>query len=245
MRTFLFLFLLVFPKLVFSFEVVLLFGPPGSGKGTFAQCAKEKGYEHISAGDLVRDEVARKTEIGLAIEELVRKGEYINPVVMFQLVQDRALACVAKNHSFIIDGYGRTASDAARLREFLREIKAPGRVFFLDASDATCKERILNRLVCPCCFSIYNRNMGYQIESLCTNCHNAHLEVRLNDTPQVIEKRLKQYREEIEPCYRAFLVELPAISYNTDRDLQSCLAYYNALLDGWAVLQIKICAQNF
>lgn len=222
--------ILLFPKLLFSLEVILLFGPPGSGKGTFAQYAKEKGYGHISAGDLVRDEINRQTKIGLEIEELVKRGEYIDPAVMFQLVKDRAQEYVCKDRAFIIDGYGRTVSDAARVREFLHEIKAEVRVVFLEASDASCKERVLNRVVCPQCCAIFNQKMGFQPDSLCPHCHEGYLQIRLNDTPEVIEKRLKLYREQIHPCYSSFLVDLPSVVVNTDCDLESCFSFYDSLL---------------
>jgi adenylate kinase len=226
-----FIVFLLLPKFLLSLEVTLLFGPPGSGKGTFGQYAKERGYGHISAGDLIRDQIKLKTNLGIAIEETVKKGQYIDPAVMFQLVRERALQYALRNQSFIIDGYGRTADDGAKLRELIQELKAEARVLFLEASDRTCKERILGRLVCSSCNTIYNQQFGYQIESACPHCQAGHLEVRLNDTEHVIEKRLKQYRLEIEPCYRSFLEDMPSISYNTERDFETIFVYYNSLLE--------------
>lgn len=212
-------------------EVILVFGPPGAGKGTFSQYAKGKGYGHISAGDVIRDEIVKKTPIGLEIEEIVKRGEYIDPVLMFQLIKNRAEEFIQNAQAFIIDGYGRTTSDAARLRQFLHEIKAVGRVVFLDAPDATCRERIVHRLICPSCNEIYNCSMGLNESSVCPFCHETCLQKRLNDTPEVTDKRLKQYRELVYPCYQSFLVDLPYVLYNTDRDLKSCLCYYDSLLD--------------
>jgi len=214
-------------------EVVLLFGPPGSGKGTFSQIAKARGYAHIGAGDLIRHEIHKKTEIGLAIEELVNKGEYIDPAITFQLVKNHVVEYVAKGQPFIIDGYGRSYDDAARLRVLLKEINANVRVVFLDASNATCLERILHRLVCSDCPMIYNLKMGYTVNSACPSCKLGHLQERLNDTPYVTEKRLKFYRESILPCYLTFADDFPTVSYNTEPDLEACLAYYNGLLDEW------------
>lgn len=214
-------------------EVVLLFGPPGCGKGTFSQVAKERGYAHISAGDLIRLEIQKQTEIGRNIETLVNRGEYIDPAITFQLVKNRVVEYVATGQPFIIDGYGRSFDDAARLRGFLKEINAKVRVVFLDASDTVCLERISHRLICSNCPMIYNQNMGHQANSLCPHCKQGHLQERLNDTQSVTEKRLKFYRESIYPAYYTFVDEFPTVTYNTESDVESCLRFYNSLLDEW------------
>lgn len=233
MHTLYIIFFVLLTQLLFPIEAILLFGPPGSGKGTFGEFAKEKGYMHISAGDLIGDEINCRTEIGLAIEAIVARGDFIDPAIMFQLIKDRVLDCAAKSRPFIIDGYGRTVADGTRLLDFLHTIDAKPRALFLDASDATCKERILTRLVCSQCHWVDNQKMGCQLGQLCPYCQEAYLEVRINDTAQVIDKRLKQYREELQPCYSKFLINVPSISYNTDRNLEDCLIYYNSLLEEW------------
>lgn len=214
-------------------EVILLFGPPGSGKGTFSQVAKERGYAHIGAGDLIRLEIQKQTEIGRTIEELVNRGEYIDPAITFQLVKNHVVEYLATGQPFIIDGYGRSFDDAARLRDLLKQINANVRVLFLDASNATCLERISHRLICSNCPMIYNQNMGYEANNLCPHCNEGHLQERLNDTQSVTEKRLKFYRESIYPAYFTFVDEFPTVSYTSESDLDVCLSFYNSLLDEW------------
>lgn len=212
-------------------EVILLFGPPGSGKGTFSQYAKEYGLMHISAGDLLREEVVRKTEIGRVIEDKVSRGDLVEPEIILGLIKERAIEYAAKRKSFIIDGYGRNEIDASNLRSLVEKLKIPCRVIFLDAPDDTCKKRVLGRLICMGCQHVFHQEMGLHEGDSCPFCQKAPLQLRFNDTPEVIEKRLQQYHKESYPSYQTISKEFPLTVYNTDKELEICLKDYEAFFN--------------
>jgi adenylate kinase len=174
--------------------------------------------------------VNRQTELGRSIEAIIKRGDYVDPDVMFQLIKNNVLTARANDQPFIIDGYGRTPADAALLRGLFQEIEVEPLVLFLEAGDAICKERILSRLVCNTCHRVYSKTMGYELSAPCPFCPDTLLEMRMNDTAAVIDKRLKQYREEIYPCYSMFLKDYPNIIYDTEHDLAISHADYEALI---------------
>ncbi len=85
--------------------------PPGSGKETFGQFAKERCYLHLSAGDPVRQEIAEKTAFRFQIEETVKRGDFVDSKVLMELIREKIIAMKASENPFIIDGFGRTKED--------------------------------------------------------------------------------------------------------------------------------------
>ncbi len=179
-------------------QVIILIGPPGSGKGTFSQQLKHHhGYNHISAGDLVRNEIIKKTPIGLEIEEIVKKGNYISNETMHSLIEAAILKCAAEKKPFIIDGFPRKEESHQFLLNLLKNLNLVESTvaILIDADDHVCEERILNRQVCVDCNQVYNTvTAPSKIQNECDLCHGALIK-RINDTPEVIKKRIKEYRE--------------------------------------------------
>lgn len=226
--------LLCLSSAVFSLEpVILLFGPPGSGKGTFSQLAKEKGYNHLSAGDMIRDEITKKTPFGLEVEEIVRRGGYVDPVVLSQMIKERIAILSAGGKPLIIDGYARTLDDMEVLVDTISKLQLYDNtlVLFFDAEDHICKERISGRLVCNDCHHVYStKNGAFLAGDPCLNCGTGVLEERINDTIQVINKRMVDYRNSIEKSYRTSLDFFPAIFFNSGQESDVCVKFYKELL---------------
>ena len=92
---------------------ILFLGPPGVGKGTIAQiAAKKKKWAHISTGDIFRAEVKNKTKIGLEIESIMNKGDYVSDEITNKLVEKTLKNDKIKKSGFILDGYPRTLKQA-------------------------------------------------------------------------------------------------------------------------------------
>ena len=92
---------------------ILFLGPPGVGKGTIAQiAAKKKKWAHISTGDIFRKEVKNKTKIGLEIESIMNKGDYVSDEITNKLVEKTLKNDKIKKSGFILDGYPRTLKQA-------------------------------------------------------------------------------------------------------------------------------------
>lgn len=212
--------------------VIIALGAPGSGKGTFSQYFKENhDYNHFSAGDLVRTEIEKKTAIGLQIADIVKRGEYIDTKIMRELIVQNIHECKAAGKPFIIDGFGRTTEDIEFLYELLSNLDLLSQtiVIFLDADDAICKERMSHRLLCSHCDRIYNSLTVLPIvEGECDRCFH-QLKKRMNDTPEIIEKKISDYRKTVESHYRRSFDFFPYIVVQTNDDIESCLASYTVL----------------
>ena len=118
---------------------IILLGAPGSGKGTLGkQLAEKYGYTLISTGDILREEKKSGSEIGKKINDILGKGNLVPDEIVNQIVQNKL-----KNFEgqFILDGFPRTVPQG----EFLDTIADVGLVIYLEVSDDTIRERILER----------------------------------------------------------------------------------------------------
>src|SRR4051812_14701368 len=124
----------------------ILFGPPGSGKGTQSERLIAKyGLLHLSTGDLLRSEIARQTALGIEAKNLVDKGQLVPDEVVIGMIRN-ALDNNAKAEGFLFDGFPRTKAQAQALDELLRE-KGSGInvVLALQVSETELVKRLLNR----------------------------------------------------------------------------------------------------
>ena len=227
------LFTLLLISQIFCVETLILIGSPGAGKGTFAQVAKEHGYAHISAGDLIRDEIRQKTPLGLSIEETVKEGKYIDPAIMFQLLKAKIVHYTSLNMPLIVDGYGRTTEDAKLLKDLLKDLKADTHVLLLETEKNTCAERMMHRLVCQDCDFVSNDLFGINENDTCPKCFDGKMQKRINDEKAVIEKRINQYHESVKPNYIEFLQEYPSDVCSCDTDIDSLLENHQQLINSW------------
>ena len=125
---------------------IVLFGPPGSGKGTQSEkVIKKYGLVHISTGDLLREEVAAETELGKKAKAIMDKGELVSDKIVIAMIRKK-LEEHQEGPGFIFDGFPRTESQAASLDAFLQEKNAgiDGMVA-LEVPENLLVERLLNR----------------------------------------------------------------------------------------------------
>jgi adenylate kinase len=126
--------------------VLLLIGPPGSGKGTqAAQITKEFGIPHISTGELLRAEVAQGTELGRKVRSVMEAGQLVDDDTVNQLVA-RRIGKPDARAGFILDGYPRTLDQARFLDDLLhrRQLPAP-LVLHIDVPPGVTMQRLLDR----------------------------------------------------------------------------------------------------
>src|SRR5258707_10229226 len=141
---------------------VILLGPPGAGKGTQSkQIVDRYGVPQISTGDLLRDHVARGTELGLEAKGIMARGELVPDELMYGIVATRLREPDCK-HGFILDGFPRTAAHAGWLDAFLpKEVfekleDCPPVVFQLLVDYTQLLQRLTGRRSCPTCGRLYN-----------------------------------------------------------------------------------------
>ncbi|MFO7305644.1 MAG: adenylate kinase [Gammaproteobacteria bacterium] len=178
---------------------IVLLGAPGSGKGTQSQKLQAKyGVPQISSGDLLRDAVARGTELGLKAKAAMDAGQLVSDEIVLGLIRDRLSRSDAAN-GFILDGFPRNIEQARALENLLREIGQPlDAVLLLDVRRETLVKRLAGRRVCPKCGTVYNVHSMPAGTTTCAK-DGTQLEQRPDDKEDVIAKRLEVYAEQTQP----------------------------------------------
>ena len=180
---------------------IVIFGPPGSGKGTYAsRLVKRLGVPHISTGDLVREEIHNHTPLGDMIEKYSSSGTLVPDETITEILKKRMESIDAKG--FVLEGYPRTVSQARALEE----IATISTVINLNVPDSVIIRRLSARLQCTSCGTIYNEiTMKPKVAGKCDKC-GGELFRRDDDQPKVIQERLRVYKETSSPVvdfYRA------------------------------------------
>lgn len=179
---------------------VILFGPPGAGKGTQgALLAERLGLLRLSTGDVLRDAVRRGTGMGREAKRYMDVGELVPDDVIIGIVGDY-LAGEAMNTGVIFDGFPRTLPQAERLDALLAELERPLRgVLVLDVDSDTLIKRLSGRRTCSSCAETYNIYFEPpREEDRCDRC-GSELIQRPDDAPGTVRRRLAVYREQTEP----------------------------------------------
>ena len=135
---------------------LLLYGAPGSGKGTQANMLRARfGIPHIATGDMLRAEIAAGTPLGLQAQPILAAGQYVSDEIMIAIIRNRLRQpdCL---RGFIIDGFPRTIPQAVALDTLMDELERGfNRVLYLKVSLEELLRRLAGRLVCPRCQRTY------------------------------------------------------------------------------------------
>jgi adenylate kinase len=178
---------------------IVLLGAPGSGKGTQAQRLQAKyGVPQVSSGDLLRDAVARGTELGLQAKAVMDAGQLVSDDIVLGLIRDR-LSRDDASRGFILDGFPRNIDQANSLAQLLQELDQPlDAVLLLDVRRETLIQRLAGRRICPKCGTVYNIHSMAPGATGCAN-DGAELYQRADDKEEVIAKRLEVYERQTRP----------------------------------------------
>lgn len=157
---------------------LILFGPPGSGKGTQAvKIASKYGLKHVSTGDILRDQIKKQTSLGLKVQSIMEKGELVPDALLIEIL-DNVIAENIYTVGIIYDGFPRTINQASELDRLLifKNTKVTA-VLSLDVSDPEVVARLLKR---------------------------AQIEGRKDDTEEVIKNRLNIYKKQTLPLLKYY-----------------------------------------
>lgn len=180
--------------------IILLFGPPGCGKGTQASFI-EKRYQipAISTGEIFRHETQAGTPLGRLAKSIMAQGGLVGDDIVNRMVANR----VSKpdcNAGFLLDGYPRTVAQARFFDRVLEELGLPEpSVMHLQVPKAVLVRRLSNRRQCPKCSMIYNLLTQPPKSAGVCDADGADLICRSDDAEAVIHERLKQYDEQTGP----------------------------------------------
>jgi len=172
---------------------VMLLGPPGAGKGTQAKrIVGETGLVHLSTGDILRDEVARGTELGRSAKAVMDRGELVSDELIVGMIRGRIESA---EEGFLLDGFPRTIAQA----EALEKITTLDVAINIQLSREEVVRRLTARRVCRSCGLIYNILFDPPAkESICDAC-GGELYQRDDDKQDVIENRYSVYDSSTAP----------------------------------------------
>lgn len=186
--------------------IIIFFGPPGSGKGTQSDIlGKKLQLPVISTGELFRRERDAKTELGLAVAEIMASGKLVADDIVDKMLS-RRLAQPDVVNGFILDGYPRNANQLKLLQVRLTGLlTAEDKVIaiYVDVSDAEVQARISGRRVCNCGATYHLRHNPPRISDTCNLCGQP-LQWRTDDQPAVVADRLKIFHQAAEPILEYF-----------------------------------------
>ncbi|KAH9284447.1 adenylate kinase [Echinococcus granulosus] len=176
-------------------KVIFVLGGPGSGKGT--QCEKivaKYGFNHLSSGDLLRDEVQSGSPRGKELQAIMEKGELVSLEVVLALIKDAMLKLIDKSPYFLIDGYPRELEQGTR---FEKEVAQCFAVLYFEVSEEVMKQRLLKR----------GETSG-----------------RADDNEATIVQRLKTFEEKTEPVIKHYTQKGKVIKIDASKTIDEVFA---------------------
>jgi adenylate kinase len=183
---------------------LILFGPPGSGKGTQSKLLRQRlNWPHISTGDMLRDHVQKEDDLGREIAEIMQSGRLVPDDLVNRLVEERISESDC-GQGFILDGYPRTVQQAGMLENLLERKGFEPVVVYLEVDYNRIVARLSGRRLCPQCGSLYSlASNAPQVAEVCDYC-GAALTVRDDDREEVIRQRLEAYDRQTRPLLEYF-----------------------------------------
>ena len=181
-------------------KVYILLGPPGSGKGTQAKkIAPFLKIPHVSLGDLLREAVANKTEVGQKVEKFLKAGELVPDNTVIEVAEERITRSDC-DHGFVFDGFPRTIVQAEIFEKKLENLGFKQEMaIYIDLSMEEVAKRLSGRRSCKSCGAVYHVDFSPpKAEGKCDNC-GAELYLRPDDKKDVIENRYKVYEKQTSP----------------------------------------------
>ena len=181
---------------------IIFVAAPAAGKGTIsAKVCTEYNIPHISTGDLLRNEIAASSKIGMEIKSAMARGEFVSDEVITKLLKKRLEAKDCKK-GFILDGYPRNISQAKTYDNILKDLNYDeGLVVFLDIDKSLAMKRALSRVVCSKCglsYNLINKEYAPLKEGICDNCGSS-LKTRSDDNEESFINRFDTFMKETYP----------------------------------------------
>jgi adenylate kinase len=188
---------------------IVLFGPPGAGKGTqSALLIERRSMKHISTGDLLRAAVKAKTELGLKAKAIMDAGNLVPDDVMIKMVEEVLISDGTANSAqgFILDGFPRTVPQAEALEAMLvKHSLKIDRAVFVEVPNETLVRRLTGRRVCVSCGAVYHVDSKPPTrDGVCDVCGSEVVQ-RKDDRAEVISTRLQAYETSTSPLKDYYL----------------------------------------
>lgn len=199
---------------------IIFIAPPAAGKGTQAVMVSSKyNIPHISTGDILRNAATEDSERGRYIANEISNGRFVSSDIMLELITER-LQRSDCNNGYILDGFPRSLEQAEQYEEILKKLnKEIGYVIVMDVDKEVAKNRIVGRISCPKCGSVFNENIEVskpKIEGVCDRCQTT-LVKRSDDNAETFDERFQTYLEKTKPLIDYY--EKQNVLYHVNSDL--------------------------
>jgi adenylate kinase len=178
---------------------LILFGPPGAGKGTQAQyIVKKHNYFQLSTGDLLRKEIKEKTKLGIEIETIITRGEFVSDEIVNTLLKQSIINLKYRDR-IIFDGYPRNLHQVKNLENTLKDFNQKvGSVIFLNVTRDIIEKRLMGRMTCEKCNMTLNEFFN-KSEIELHPCGKNHLKRRKDDNYETVMSRYDTYMDITKP----------------------------------------------
>jgi len=175
---------------------IVLFGPPGAGKGTqAARITDSTGLPQVSTGDMLRAAVKNGTQTGLAAKQYMDAGKLVPDSIIIDLIKERVQESDAKN-GVMFDGFPRTVPQA----EALANITTVTHVIAIEVPDERIVDRICGRYSCASCGAVYHDSFNpTSVDGVCNECGGTEMKRRADDNESTVLQRLSAYHEQTSP----------------------------------------------
>lgn len=178
--------------------IIILLGPPGSGKGTQAKRLNSRyNIPQISTGDLFREHISKGTSIGIKAKEYIQAGQLVPDEIVLGMLFDRVNQPDC-SRGYLLDGFPRTVPQAEQLFTKLN-VNSKILVLCLEVLDDEIVKRATKRLVCRECGAIYNTETALPKKDLICDVCNGTVYRRPDDFEEVIRQRLRVYHNQTRP----------------------------------------------
>ncbi len=183
---------------------IILFGPPGAGKGTQAQnIVKKFNLYQVSTGDLLRNEIKNKSDIGKKIELIISQGDFATDDIVNKILKKVITNPMYRNR-IIFDGYPRNITQAENLEIILNaDNQSINFILFLKVNREIIEKRILGRIICEKCNKTFNKHLTKE-EIDDHKCGKNYLKTRKDDNQEVITTRYDEYMKKTKPVLDFF-----------------------------------------
>ncbi|WP_339033995.1 adenylate kinase [Spiroplasma endosymbiont of Cantharis rufa] len=182
---------------------IILLGAPGSGKGTLSEfLCEKKAFTQLSTGDLFRDNILNKTELGLKAKEFINKGKLVPDSITNSMVEKYLKG---KKKDLIFDGFPRTDDQALALDKMLEKLDEKiDKVIYLDIDESTLMGRLTGRMICQICKRSYHRITRKPLKEGICDFDSGTLIVRPDDKEDKIKIRLEAYHNQTAPLIKFY-----------------------------------------
>lgn len=212
---------------------LLIIGAPGVGKGTMSRfLVAHYKLVHISTGDMLREAMKNKTEIGLKVQEYMDAGNLVPDEIIHDMIVER-FSQKDINRGFLFDGYPRTVAQAIDLENILKQLNMKiDAVLNLQLDDSIIIKRITGRRTCPQCGSIFNIYYDPpKVENVCNNC-GGELNIRGDDNEESLKIRLNEFAKNTAPVVEYYEKQNIVHNIDADQDRDKEFADIQKVLEG-------------